>query len=205
MNRSIIVSLAALTLLTACQQSAPEAADAARAPDDATPADFEALKASTLNMVRLDENCVLPESMESERTLEAVDLGGGDVGVLVVCSTGTADQWSRVYVSEDNGAPVHVPLPFYKYQGAEGWITWDAMSNMSWDAAAKTFSGSTRLQATGCSEGAEWRWDGSRLVLARQWHMDCDAIGAEGELPDPIDDFPTTPPTEQPAVIAPQV
>ena len=45
---------------------------------------------------------------------------------------------------------------------------------------------------------------GARLVLARQWHMDCGAIGADGELPDPVDDFPTTPPTEQPALIAPQ-
>ena len=83
-------------------------------------------------------------------------------------------------------------------------MTWDAISNMSWDAATRTFAGSTRLQATGCAEGAEWRWDGARLLLARQWHMDCAAIGADGELPDPVDDFPTTPPTEQPALIAPQ-
>ena len=204
MNRSMICGVAAMALLSACQQQTPTATDAGPAPDDAITARFEALKASALTMVKADEDCVLPEPMESERTVEAVDLGGGDVAVLVVCSTGTADQWSRVFVSEDNGAPVHVPLPFYKYQGADGWMTWDAMSNMSWDAATRTFAGSTRLQATGCAEGAEWRWDGARLVLARQWHMDCGAIGADDELPDPVDDFPTTPPTEQPALIAPQ-
>ena len=75
---------------------------------------------------------------------------------------------------------------------------------MAW-SAGEGFAGSTRLQATGCAEGATWRWQDGRLVLATQWHMDCDAIGPDGELPDPIQDFPTTPPTEQPATIAPQV
>lgn len=204
MNRSMIFSVAAMAMLSACQKQTPSPMHASSASDDALPATFEALKAAALTMVKADENCVLPDGMESERTVEAFDLGGGDVGVLIVCSTGTADLWSRVYVAEDSGAPVHIPLPFYRYQGADGWMTWDAMSNMSWDDTARTFAGSTRLQATGCAEGAEWRWDGSRLVLARQWHMDCGAIGAEGELPEPLDDFPTMPPIEQPTVIAPQ-
>lgn len=200
-----VCSLAVLAMLAGCQPSAPEPAAPAAASDAAavTPERLEALKTQVMTLVKADEDCALPDFMEQERTAEAVDLGGGDAGVVVICSTGRADQWSRVYVSENGGAPVNVLLPLYKYQGAEGWEAWDSMSNMGW-TDERTFAGSTRMQATGCAEGASWRWDGTRLVLAEQWHMDCDAITEDGELPDPIRDFPTTPPTEQPAVIAPQ-
>lgn len=204
MIRNVFVFAVAASLAAchpASEAPAPKAAEQAAA---VTPDRLEALKTQVLTLVKADEDCSLPEGMESERTADGIDLGGGDAAVLVVCSTGMADQWSRIYVSKAGGEPVHVPLPLYKYQGAEGWQTWEAMSNMAW-SAAEGFAGSTRLQATGCAEGATWRWADGRLVLATQWHMDCDAIGADGELPDPIQDFPTTPPTEQPAVIAPQV
>jgi hypothetical protein len=201
-----VCSLLALAMLTGCQQPVSEPAPPEAAAETAavTSERQEALKTQVMTLVKADEDCALPDFMEQERTAEAVDLGGGDAGVVVICSTGRADQWSRVYVSEDGGVPVHVLLPLYKYQGAEGWQTWDSMSNMGW-TDERTFAGSTRMQATGCAEGASWRWDGTRLVLAEQWHMDCDAISEDGELPDPIRDFPTSPPTEQPAVIAPQV
>jgi hypothetical protein len=200
-----ILCLAVAASLTACQPASEASPAKADASADAIPAErLEALKTQVLTLVKADEDCVLPESMESERTAQGVDLGGGDAAVLVICSTGMADQWSRIYVSDDGGAPVHAPLPLYKYQGADGWQTWEAMSNMAW-GAQEGFAGSTRHQASGCAEGATWRWAEGRLVLATQWHMDCEAIGPDGELPDPIQDFPTTPPTEQPAVITPQV
>ena len=198
--------VAVFATLAACQPSTEKAgADAPVGAEAAVPAArLEALKAQVLTLVKADENCVLPDFMESERTVEGVDLGGGAAGVLVVCSTGTADQWSRIYVAKGDGAPELVRLPLYKFQGADGWVTWDSMSNMSWDPATKVFGGAARTQATGCADGGDWRWDGERLVLVRQWSIDCSAAGADDQLPDPVDNFPTTPPTVQPAVIAPQ-
>ncbi|WGM31237.1 hypothetical protein [Brevundimonas sp. NIBR11] len=204
MTHPVLNAVAVCVLLTACQQPDGKAAPAAATEAPVAAAQLEALKTQVVTLVTADEDCSLPEGMESQRTAQTIDLGGGDAAVLVVCSTGMADQWSRVYVSQGGAGPVHTPLPLYRYQGAEGWQTWESMSNMSW-SPAEGFAGSTRLQATGCGEGATWRWRNGRLELATQWHMDCDAIGADGELPDPIQDFPTTPPTEQPAVIQPQV
>ena len=96
-----VCSLAVLAMLAGCQPSAPEPAAPAAASDAApvTPERLEALKTQVMTLVKADEDCALPDFMEQERTAEAVNLGGGDAGVVVICSTGRADQWSRVYVS----------------------------------------------------------------------------------------------------------
>ena len=203
MIRSATCAVALMLGLAACGPE-PEAAAAADAPategvaSAIAPARIEAVKAQVLALVTADEDCTLREGME--RTVETVDLGGGDVGALVVCSTGMTDLWSRVYVAEGEAAPVLARLPVYKFQGMEDWRSLDSMSNMTVQPD-KSFAGSAILQATGCTDAATWRWDGTRMLLATQSHMDCKAIGPNGELPDPIQDFPTTPPTPQPEVI----
>lgn len=200
----LTAALAVVAGLSACEHT-PQTNPSRAAAESAavTPERIYALKTQVLALVRADENCVLPEFMGARRAAEFVDLGGGDLAVLVVCSTGTADLWSSVYVSQNGNAPKLAPLPLYKFQDADGWQSWEAMSNMAW-SAEKGFAGSTRHQASGCAEGATWRWADGRLLLATQWHMDCAAIRLEGKLPDPIQDFPTTPPTEQPIMIAPE-
>ena len=194
-NRLLPTALTAIAMvLAACQPAAVEKPVDAAAP--VAPADMEAIKAQAVALTVANPDCELQEGRE--RPVEAVDLGGGDVGVVVGCSAGMVEVWSYLYVSKDGAAPVRAPLIQYDVRGDGQWRDDDTTAELAWDAEDKVFAGATNSQATGCANGASWRWDGSRMVLVRQWIIDCDAKGADGELPDPKTLWPTTPPTPEP-------
>lgn len=179
--------------LAACQ---PAEADKSAPEPAATPADMEAIKAQAVALTTADPECELPEGRE--RAVTAVDLGGGDAGVIVACSAGMVDTWSNLYVSNDGAVPVRAPLIQYDVRGDGQWRNDDTTSELTWDPASQVFKGVTRSQASGCANGASWRWDGARIALVDQWIIDCDARGPDGELPDPKTLWPTTPPTPEP-------
>lgn len=192
-NRLLPTALTAFALgLAACQPAATGKPAAEAAPA----ADMETIKAQAVALTLADPDCEFPEGRE--RPVEAVDLGGGDVGVIVGCSAGMVDVWSYLYVSNDGAAPVRAPLIQYDVRGDGQWRDDDSTSELTWDAEDRVFAGAANSQASRCSNGASWRWDGSRIVLVRQWIIDCDAKGPDGELPDPKTLWPTTPPTPEP-------
>lgn len=196
-NRLLPTALTVLALgLAACQPAAtgkPAAEPAAAAPS----ADLEGIKAQAVALTVANPDCEFQEGRE--RPAEAVDLGGGDVGVVVGCSAGMVEVWSYLYVSRDGAAPVRAPLIQYDVRGDGQWRNDDTTAELAWDAEDKVFAGATNSQASGCANGAKWRWDGARIALVEQWIIDCDAKGPDGELPDPRILWPTTPPTPEPA------
>ncbi len=176
--------------------TAAAAAEVTATPAAVEPAKIDGLKARAVALTTADTDCTLNDGQE--RTVQAVDLGGGDVGVIVACSSGMVDTWSYLYVSRDGAAPVRTPLIQYDVRGDGQWRDDDSTSELSWDPTKARFSGVTRTQATGCANGASWRWTGDRIALVEQWIITCDHPGPDGELPDPHTIWPTTPPTPEP-------
>lgn len=187
-HRAVLLGLA----LGACQ---PAAAGKA-----APAADVETIKAQALAMVVANPDCTLMEGVE--RPVETIDLGGGAVGVIVGCSAGMVDMWSYLYVSRDGAAPALTPLIQYDIQGDGNWRAGDTTPNLSWDAEARQFASGIAHQASGCSNGARWRWDGARIALVQQTIGDCEGVMDGGDLPEPRTIWPTTPATPEPTPTA---
>lgn len=196
----IAAAAAALSLGIAGCQPAPVETEgpAAAAPPAAAPAaaDRRAQVAAVVALTAQDlENCTLPERVEREA--RAIDLGDGTAAVIVTCSVGMRDAWSRLYLIRPGQAPERVPLVQYDIQGDGLWRAEFAAPNLEWLPDERLFAASIR-GARGCGSATRWRWDGRRVALVEQTVQDCDLAG-EGNLPAPRVVWPTSPATPEPA------
>ncbi|CAN5242639.1 hypothetical protein BH10PSE2_BH10PSE2_00910 [soil metagenome] len=157
------------------------------------PIDDPALIATVIRLTQADSDaCFLPDDQTIHA--DALDLGGGATGVVVLCSFGK-DIWRRLYVRPAVGAaPVLQPMRWYDMPGDNAWHDETEIPNLEWDSPTRTFTGSVAGSASDCGSSGRWRWTGQRMALVEMKRDECDRPGEPGKTW-----WPTTPPTPEPA------
>ena len=201
----VAVAVAGCTVSTG-SDDAQEPAREAAAPDATQPTGLdlaEARREAVVAEVAADEDCTLMQGVE--RVSEVIDLGdpnGGVGAVLVTCSAGMPDLWSRLYVvTASNGEAQRVDLVQYDVQGDGQWRAEFATPNLRYDAEMRQFVSSISSGPMPCELATRWRWDPEtrRIALVQQTVQDCSNWREGQDLPEARVIWPTTPPTPEPA------